>query len=207
MFISFEGIDFSGKSTQCRLAVAHLESRGRRVHALREPGGTDVSEAIRAVLLDTRFHGLDPVAELLLFSAARAQLVRERLRPEIDGGSVIVADRFLDSTTAYQGYGRGLDRTAIGHVHALATDGLIPDLTILIDINVDVSLERRARQQRSIDRMESADHAFFIRVRNGYLELAAMHPDRFRVLDGMRPISSIAEEVGSLLDTLLETTP
>jgi dTMP kinase len=204
MFITFEGIDFSGKSTQCARAVSHLGARGHAVDLLREPGGTDVSEAIRGVLLDTRYHGLDPVAELLLFSAARAQLVRERIRPALAGGRIVVADRFLDSTTVYQGFGRGIDRDAIGHVHALATDGLLPDLTILIDITVEESLARRAADGRSIDRMESADGDFFRRVREGYLTLAAGSAGRVQVLDGMRPVDVIASDVREMLDRLLE---
>ena len=204
MFISFEGIDFSGKSTQCALAVDHLASRGHAVELLREPGGTEVSEAIRSVLLDTRYHGLEPVAELFLFSAARAQLVRERIRPALASGRIVVADRFHDSTTVYQGYGRGIDRSAIGHVHALATGGLQPDLTILVDISVEESLHRRAVQQRSIDRMEAADADFFLRVRDGYLALAAEAPGRIHVLDGSRPVDAIAADIRALLDRQLE---
>lgn len=204
MFITFEGIDFSGKSTQCVRAVAHLEARGHTVDLLREPGGTDVSEAIRSVLLDTRYHGLEPVAELLLFSAARAQLVRERIRPALRLGRIVVADRFLDSTTVYQGYGRGIDRDAIGHIHALATDGLLPDLTILIDITVDESLTRRVALGRSVDRMESADTDFFMRVREGYLTLAAESGGRVRVVDGMRSVEEIEADVRGLIDHLLE---
>lgn len=207
MFISFEGIDFSGKSTQCALAVAHLASRGHMVELLREPGGTDVSEAIRSVLLDTRYHGLAPVAELFLFSAARAQLVRERIRPALSGGSIVVADRFHDSTTVYQGYGRGIDRTSISHVHALATDGLLPDLTILVDISVEESLRRRVVQQRSIDRMEAATSDFFFRVREGYLALAEQEPARIHVLDGSRPVEVIAADIRTLLDRHLEVRP
>lgn len=204
MFITFEGIDFSGKSTQCARAVSHLCERGHMVDLLREPGGTDVSEAIRGVLLDTRYHGLEPAAELLLFSAARAQLVRERIRPALSEGRIVVADRFLDSTTVYQGFGRGIDLDAIGHVHALATDGLLPDLTILIDITVDESLARRTADGRSIDRMESADRDFFTRVREGYLTLAAGSASRVQVVDGMRPVEMIASDVRVLLDRLLE---
>jgi dTMP kinase len=204
MFITFEGIDFSGKSTQCARAVAHLGARGHEVDLLREPGGTEVSEAIRGVLLDTRYHGLEPVAELLLFSAARAQLVRERIRPALAQGCIVVADRFLDSTTVYQGFGRGIDRAAIGHIHAIATDGLLPDLTILIDIPVEESLARRAADGRSIDRMESADSTFFTRVREGYLTLASESAGRVQVVDGMRPVEEIAADVRALLDRLLQ---
>lgn len=193
MLITFEGIDGSGKSTQARRLVEALRAAGRDVQAVREPGGTTLGERVRALLLDPASR-IAPTAELLLFSAARAQLVEDVVRPALRSGAVVVADRFYDSTTAYQGGGRGLaDVERLDDLHALATGGLAPDLTFLMDVPVDVATDRRAR--RAEDRMEAGGDAFFERVRAAYLALAARHPERVVVLDGTRPPNDVHAEV------------
>lgn len=184
MFISFEGIDFSGKSTQCSRAETWFEERGRHCMRVREPGGTAVSERIRDILLDTGHTAMDAVTEMLLFSAARSQVVRESIAPALERGLIVLADRFHDSTTAYQGYGRQIDLDDIMHVHRLAMHGVVPDLTLYFDIDPAVSERRRIALGRGADRMEQADRAFFNRVRNGYLELARREPGRILVIDG-----------------------
>lgn len=200
-FLTLEGIDFSGKSTQCRRIIRWFEEHGFPHLLVREPGGTSVSEAIRGLLLDPAHAGMTPGAELFLFSAARAQLVTERIRPALESGVSVIADRFFDSTTAYQGYGRGLDLDAIFRIHALATGGLEPDLTLCYDIPWEVSAERRRMRGGTLDRMEAADRAFFERVRLGYLALAERFPRRFVVIDG----SADEERVGRATIDLLET--
>jgi dTMP kinase len=195
MFITFEGIDCSGKSTQ----IDHLIRKLRRGHwdvlVVREPGGTEISERIRTLLLDVRHGEMDGSTELLLFSASRSQLVTERIQPALERGDIVIADRFHDSTTAYQGFGRGIDVEAITHIHRIATHGLSPDISFFLDISVEESLKRRSARAGSIDRMEAADTAFFERVREGYLSIASISPSRFRIIDGMRPAEPIAEEI------------
>lgn len=195
MFISFEGIDCSGKSTQIDLLAKRLDALRREVLIVREPGGTEISERIRALLLDLKHSEMDRHTELLLFSASRSQLVMERILPAMNRGAVVIADRFHDSTTAYQGYGRGLDIRSIEHVHTIATHRILPDLSFFIDISVEESLHRRTTRLVSADRMETADNAFFERVRQGYLQIASMAPSRFRIIDGMRKPESIAEDI------------
>ncbi|MBR9975848.1 MAG: dTMP kinase [Bacteroidetes bacterium] len=195
MFITFEGIDGSGKSTQIELLARRLEMQKHEVLIVREPGGTQISERIRDLLLDMRHGEMNAHTELLLFSASRSQLVIERIIPALRRGTVVIADRFHDSTTAYQGYGRGLDITAIDHVHAMATHGLMPDLSVFLDIPIEESLRRRDDRSGQRDRMESADHAFFERVQNGYRFIASTSPARFRVIDGTPPADDVAETI------------
>jgi dTMP kinase len=202
-FITLEGIDFSGKSTQCGHLLAWFEARGLPTLLVREPGGTAISEQIRALLLDTRFDAMNPVSELLLFSAARAQLVRERIAPALASGISVIADRFHDSTTAYQGYGRGLDLDAIFRIHTLATDGLEPDRTLYYDISYETSLERRHARGRDADRMEAGDRRFFERVRAGYLALAERFPSRFIVVDGARDEAAVARDTIEIVTNVL----
>ncbi|MDX9757972.1 MAG: dTMP kinase [Bacteroidota bacterium] len=195
MFISFEGIDCSGKSTQIDLLAQRLEENGYEVLIVREPGGTPISERIRELLLDLRHREMDRHTELLLFSASRSQLVTERILPALHAGIVVIADRFHDSTTAYQGYGRGLDITSIEHVQNIATHQVYPDRSFFLDISVAESIERRKLRLANVDRMEEADGAFFQRVRDGYLHIASTAPSRFRIIDGMRAPEPIAEEI------------
>ncbi len=185
MFLTLEGIDFSGKSTQAKLLVDAL-SRERAVCFLREPGGTPISERIRSILLDKKNLELTDRAELLLFSASRAQLVTGVIRPALARGEIVICDRYYDSTTAYQGAGRGLPMDAVRTINAFATGGLVPDLTLFIDIPVEEIERRRAAAGKGFDRMEAAGREFFQRVRDGYIALAASEPDRFVRIDGTR---------------------
>ncbi len=201
MFISFEGIDFSGKTTQIERLARCFREADESVLLVREPGGTTLSEHIRDLLLDTAHELMHPVTELLLFSSARSQLVHEVIAPALARSEHVIADRFFDSTTAYQGFGRGLDVERILSLHDLASHGVTPDLTIIIDISVEESLRRRSLDGRKTDRMEQADIAFFDRVRNGYLALARRYPSRIRIIDGMQSVDAITARIQSLIDS------
>jgi dTMP kinase len=179
--LTFEGLDGSGKSTQITALADLLGEKGREVIVLREPGGTTISERIRDLLLDVNLKEMDTLAELLLYEASRAQLIAEQIRPALAEGLVVILDRFYDSSTAYQGYGRGLDLDLLRELHRVIANGVEPLLTFFIDVPPAESL---GRLQGERDRMELEQLDFFKRVRAGYLETAAGDPDRFIVLDG-----------------------
>jgi dTMP kinase len=198
--VTFEGGEGCGKSTQLKLLAHRLEAAGVAVRTLREPGGTAVGEAVRAILLDPDHTGLDDTAEILLYEAARAQLVAEVIEPALEAGEVVLCDRFYDSTTAYQGHARGIP---LGHVDALnlaATGGLAPDRTIVLDVEPELGLTRATTQ--GADRLESEDLAFHQRVRCGFLAIAAEEPDRVRVVDASGDVDSVAERVAASLADL-----
>ncbi len=197
LFITFEGPEGSGKSTQARLLAEWLSAQGLNVLFTREPGGTSIGDRIRQILLSPNSAGLVPEAEVLLFSASRAQLVREAILPHLEAGGIVVCDRYADSTYAYQGYGRGLDMDTLRRITHFATQGLVPDLTFLIDIPVEEGLRRKRRGNGEDDwnRMEAELHAYHERVREGYLELAAQEPARWVVLDGRKPVEVVQEQV------------
>lgn len=199
MFISFEGLDFSGKTTQAKLLVEHLISQKCEVLFLREPGGTTISEKIRDILLDKKNCGMSDVAELLLFSSARAQLVHEVIVPAINQNKIVVCDRFTDSTVAYQGYGRGIPLEYINSMNRLATGGLTPDLTFFVDITVDEIYRRQQKAEKAIDRMESAGDGFFDKARNGYWMIAQEFPERFVVVNGLMPVDEIQNEIRAIV--------
>ncbi|MDZ4699179.1 MAG: dTMP kinase [Rhodothermales bacterium] len=202
MLISFEGIDGSGKSTQVALLKQRLEAQGYVVDLVREPGGTPLSERIRTLLLDPALV-VDPMTELLLFSASRAQLVREHLQPSLAKGNIVICDRFFDSTTVYQGAGRGLDRDGwLDGFNRRVTGGLVPSRTYLIDMDPDEALRRRAARggKAARDRMEQADPEFYARIVNAYRALARAEPARWCVIDGRRSIEEIAQHVWSDLN-------
>jgi dTMP kinase len=200
MFISFEGIDFSGKSTQIELLKDYLVEHSKKVEIIREPGGTEISEKIRSILLDNKNAVMFAEAELLLFSASRAQLVREKIRPYLEKGIYVISDRFHDSSTAYQGYGRGISLNVVNEVHNLAIGETIPDLTFFIDIPVGIANERRKKKSKGkLDRIEVADTEFYNRVRNGYLEIARKE-ERFKVIDGTQTIETIQNQIISELE-------
>ncbi len=194
MFITFEGLDYSGKSTQVQLLVSRLSRQQFNVLLLREPGGTEIGERIRTILLDKEATTMTTVAELFLFSASRAQLVEEVIRPALDGGLVVVCDRFYDSTTAYQGSGRQIGLETVQTINRAATGGLSPSLTLFIDIPLDELEKRMRRAQGGKDRMESNGRDFYEKVRSGYLNLAKKEK-RFVVINGMQSIDVIEEEV------------
>lgn len=181
-----EGIEGSGKSTLAGSLAREMEKAGCRVVATAEPGGSGVGERIRELLLDPSC-AINPRAELLLFEAARAQHVDTLIIPALESGAVVVSDRFRDSTTAYQGYARGIDLELVEQINRFATRGLRPDLTLLLDLPVDIGLAR----QRRVDRMSAEDIEFHERVRQGFLAIARSEPDRFVVLDAARPFDEV----------------
>lgn len=197
MLITFEGVDGSGKSTQAGRLVDHLRAEGYTVTLVREPGGTALSERVRALLLDTALT-IDPFAELLLFSAARAQLVTEKIKPALKAGKIVVCDRFYDSTTAYQGAGRGLDDPAwLQRFHHKVTGGLVPDRTYLVEVPPAVAQARReaANGASTPDRMEAADADFYRAVAAAYARLAEKEPGRFVCLDGTQTIEALHAQI------------
>ncbi|PKN32716.1 MAG: dTMP kinase [Deltaproteobacteria bacterium HGW-Deltaproteobacteria-19] len=207
-FITFEGIEGSGKSTQIRLASQHLEERGIRPLVTGEPGGTSLGVKIRELLLNRGPVEIGAESELLLFAAARSQHVQALILPALREGRWVLCDRFSDATIAYQGFGRGLDVAFVRNVNTFAGGGLVPRLTILVDLPVETglgrALDRAARQSGPAeDRFEHEEMAFHRRVRSGYIEMARREPDRFRVVDGDRSIQEIHREVCMHLDALL----
>jgi dTMP kinase len=198
-FISLEGGEGAGKSTQHRRIVEWLSSQGRTVVEAREPGGTPVSEQIRQVLLDTRNAGLNATAELLLMFAARSQLVQEVILPALADGNVIVCDRFADASYAYQGGGRELGAETVAKVEQLVLKDLQPDLTLLFDVPVELGMTRVAGRGEA-DRFEVESVRFFERVREAYLERAAANPQRFRIIDA----SQGQEQVWNQVETVLK---
>lgn len=186
LFISFEGSEGCGKSTQIGMLCEWLEAAGRKVTRVREPGGTALGEEVRHLLKHSAAgEGMTAEAEILLFSASRAQLTREVILPALaDPNAVVVADRFVDSTTVYQGMARGLDREAVRAINRLATGGVMPNLTLVLDLPVAVVRARLAARGEAHDRLEREDDGFFERVRQGYLDLANAEPKRILVLDG-----------------------
>lgn len=194
VFISFEGIEGSGKSTQARLLSDSFEAEGYRVFLTREPGGTMLGDRIRDILLDPRHTMMHELTELLLYNAARAQHLQEKIMPELAAGSVVITDRFTDSTVAYQGYGRGLDISTIYALDMIATGGFTPRLTVLLDMEVAEGLERN-REARKSDRFELEALAFHQRVREGFLDIAKSNPDRFVIIDA----SVSVKDAGSII--------
>lgn len=194
MFITFEGIDFCGKSTQVELLKKYLTSKKKIVELIREPGGTTISEMVRSILLDKVHENMCNETEIFLFSASRAQLVREKIRPYLMKGYYVISDRFHDSSTAYQGFGRGLSIETIIKIHNLAIGETIPDITFFIDISVGEA-ENRKRQKlhRELDRIEVSERDFFEKVRNGYLYLSK--DKRFRKLDGTQSVQEIHKQI------------
>jgi dTMP kinase len=190
-FITFEGIEGCGKSTQADLVREFLEGRGFSVLVTREPGGSPIGEQIRRILLEPANHGMVALTELLLYEASRCQHVEAVIRPALDAGKVVICDRFFDASTAYQGYGRGLDIAMVGRLNLVATGSRKPDLTIVLDLPVDVGLKRLGKK---LDRIEREAVEFHQRVRKGYLRIARDEPGRVKVVNA----------AGSIDDTLLE---
>ncbi len=181
-FISFEGIEGTGKSTQAKLLQQSLLGLGYEVILTEEPGGTLISLRIREILLSVDHTNMRPLTELLLYNAARAQHIEEVILPALNRGAVVITDRFTDSTFAYQGYGRGIDLNLLESIDKIATNGLRPDITMLLDLDVETGLKRNRRINKT-DRLELEDVEFHERVRKGYHELAAKEPERIKVLD------------------------
>jgi dTMP kinase len=208
-FVVLEGPDGAGKSVQATRLAERLRSIGHAVTLTREPGGTRLGEQVRAILLDPSDVTRGPLADALLFSAARAQLLAEVIRPALERGETVVCDRYATSTLAYQGYGSGLDLAALRTLQAWATGGLEPDLVVLIDIAVGIGLARRqVGRSDELTRFEDGsrhDLAFHERVRAGYREMAAADPDGWIVVDGNGPVDAVAEEVARRVEATLGT--
>lgn len=199
-FITFEGPEGAGKSTQAAMLISKLEARGLEVMYSREPGGTKLGEAIRGILqYNAAAEDPCPESEVLLFEASRAQLVRNVIQPALERGAWVICDRFADSTTAYQGFGRGFPVELMETINQFAIGDTVPDMTILLDVNVSLGMQRCAKRQAGqkikYDRIESEALEFHERVRQGYLRLAEKFPERFRKVDAMRDTAPIASDI------------
>jgi dTMP kinase len=208
LFITFEGTEGCGKSTQVELLAQRIGALGHRVRTLREPGGTPIGEEIRHTLKHSKVNvTMTYETELLLMNASRAQLVRETIRPALAVGEIIVCDRFYDSTTAYQGYGRGLDLALVRSVIDFAVGDTQPDLTLLLHVPPEVSADRLRSRQATLpfvrDRMEEGDRHFFARVAEGFKAIAAAEPDRVRVVNGSGPVEIVCEKIWELVQPVL----
>ncbi|MFZ4437865.1 MAG: dTMP kinase [Syntrophales bacterium] len=207
-FITFDGIEGCGKTTQIRLAEVWLRERGLSVLATAEPGGTPLGRKIREILLNRGSCLIGAEAELLLFAAARAQHVREAILPALEKGEWVLCDRFADATLAYQGFGRGLDAGFIRTLNAFSGQGLEPERTLLFDLPVEVGLARAKKRASGLlpevaeDRFEQEERAFHGRIRKGYLALAAAEPERFRIIDGAGSVETVQREVCRCLEVL-----
>jgi dTMP kinase len=204
MFITFEGIEGSGKSTQAKLLAEYLRGKGLSVVLTREPGGVELSERIRSILIDPS-SDISPKAELFLFLASRAQHVSELILPALRRDQIVICDRFADASVAYQGYGRGLDIRMIRKLNDWAICGIRPDLTLLLDLSPEIGL-RRVRLSSTLDRIEEEDLEFHRRVRKGYLEIARAEPDRFLILPAERGVDEIQGMVREAVETCLRTS-
>jgi dTMP kinase len=201
MFISFEGIEGSGKTTQVELLIHVLQAKGYECIVTREPGATRIGHKIRGILLDAAHNDMVPLTELLLYEADRAQHLHEVIKPALAANKVVVSDRFFDATTVYQGYARGYDLELIEQIHQIVTEGLRPDLTLILDLPVHLGLERAWQRIHSRsggvpeDRFEKEALAFHERVRHGYLTLARDEPKRFRVIDASKDPQSVHKDI------------
>lgn len=194
LFITVEGTDGSGKSTQIALMAEYLRKMGHEVVLTREPGGTNISEKIRSIILDPENREMGYIAEALLYASSRAQHVAELIKPSVEQGKVVICDRFVDSTYVYQGFGRGIDMEILESVNKIAMDGMFPDITFFFDISPEVALKRRI-QATGADRIENEKMEFHMKVYHGYKSLAAKDPDRIKTIDADRSIEEIAEDV------------
>ncbi|MBW1899014.1 MAG: dTMP kinase [Deltaproteobacteria bacterium] len=210
MFITLEGIEGSGKTTQVNNIIRFFEKRGDDCIVTREPGGTEIGKQIRTILLNPGNRNLFPLTELLLYAADRAQHIKEKIIPELSSGKTVICDRFFDATTIYQGFARGLDMKLIQNLHHIVLDDLKPDLTILFDLPVKTGLTRAWKQidegsrSNAETRFEKEALAFHEKVRSGYLELAGQEPDRIRIIDASKKKKKVSEEILAILTHELE---
>ena len=202
-FITVEGGEGVGKTTNLEYIRAAIEHRGKTLHVTREPGGTPIAERIRSLLLDPANTGMAADCELLLVFAARAEHLARVIRPTLEAGEWILCDRFTDATYAYQGGGRGLSRQRIGELETMVQGDLRPDLTLLLDVPVEIGLSR-AGARGALDRFEQEEVAFFERVRQAYLERAAAAPARYRVIDASRPLVDVQAQIDHALKVILD---
>jgi dTMP kinase len=208
-FISLEGIDGSGKTTQLRLLERYLQSLGLEVVVAREPGGTEVGEAIRQLLLNSKTSHLRPLSELLLYYASRNQNLYEKILPALEAECWVLCDRYVDASAAYQGYGRGVELDVIEYLNRITIGRNLPDLTLLIDIDPRMGLARARERNRqdTVDegRFEKESLEFYNRVRQGYLEIAQSAPKRIRVINGGQPIGVVHQQILSIITSLIQT--
>ena len=197
LFITFEGPDGSGKTTQIKLLAENLTAQGHAVLSLREPGGTAIGDQIREIVHALRNKEMSPRAECLLYAAARAQLIDQVLKPHLDQGGIVVCDRYADSTMAYQAYGRGLDRSAVRQIISFATLDLKPDVTFYIDIDVAEGIARRKKSGDDYNRMDDQALEFHRRVRAGYLEMIEAEPARWVKINGLQAVEQIQLQIRS----------
>ena len=199
MFITFEGTEGSGKTTQINHLANKLSDACYSVQNTREPGGSNIGDQIREILLSTANEKLSATSELLLYAASRAQHVREIIVPALKNGKIVISDRFSDATVAYQGYGRNLDLVLINHLNQIATDGLAPDITFLLNLPVEIGLQRASISRGKLDRIERESLEFHERVQNGYLSIAKEDTNRIKIIDATQPIDVIFNEIWSIL--------
>jgi dTMP kinase len=202
-FISFEGIDFSGKTTQIDLLKEQLQESGKKVVLMREPGGTAISEKIREILLDKNNVEMTNVCEVLLYSAARHQLVSQRIIEELNSGNFVIADRYVDSTTTYQGYGRKLPMKFINQLNLIATEGIMPNITFYLDLSLAKLKQRMKIHNGPIDRLENTGTDFYNRIRKGYYKIAELEKERYKIIDASKTIKQINSEIWEFVITKL----
>lgn len=205
MFITLEGPEGSGKSSQINMLADYLRQKGVSILVTREPGGTPIGDQIRRVVHDVGNVAMTPQTEMLLYSASRAQLVAEVIRPALAAGQLVLCDRFYDSTIAYQGYGRGLDLADLYTITRFATGGLKPDLTLLLDLPVAEGLSRRAENGLEMNRLDRETISFHQRVRQGYKQMAAQEPERWVVVDAARPLTEVQKELRRIITKQLDS--
>jgi dTMP kinase len=203
MFVTFEGSEGSGKSTQIELLAESLRGQDHAVVTTREPGGTSIGEQVRDCLHDIENTRMTAAAEVLLYSASRSQLVKEVIMPALAQGQIVLSDRYADSTLAYQGFGRQLDLETLVRITNFATGGLTPDMTLFLDVDVKAGLARRTVGQAEINRMDLQELEFYERVRMGYLTLATQEPDRWIIIDANRPVDEIQADIRSHMEERL----
>lgn len=201
-FITVEGIEGVGKTTNMEFLQQQITAAGKELVVTREPGGTPLGEAIRGLLLDPQYKGMDPDCELQLMFAARAEHLDKVIKPAIEAGKWVLCDRFTDATWAYQGGGRGLDTNKIAELERLVQGDFRPDLTLLLDVPVAVGLAR-AGKRSAPDRFEQEKDGFFERVRQAYLDMAATHDGRYRVIDASRPLENVQQQIAEALQVML----
>lgn len=204
LFITFEGPDGSGKSTQITRLKEYLSSKGYDVLLVREPGGTRISEQIRSVILDTENKGMNPICEAMLYAASRAQLTHQVIIPALEEGRMVIADRFVDSSIVYQGYARGLGEEMVATINSYATGGLAPDITFLINIPAEVGITRKNNQQK-LDRLEEEGISFHKKVHEGYNRLKDKN-NRIVEIDGTKSIDEIAREIETIITEKLSNS-
>jgi len=202
LLITIEGMDGSGKTTQINMIRDYISEKGYNVVLVREPGSTKISEKIRDIILDPANGTMAATTEMLLYASARAQLVAEVIKPAIENGSVVVCDRFIDSSIAYQGFGRGIDINTIMDVNMAAMDGMMPNITFFIDISPEVALKRRMASSTA-DRIEQERMEFHMKAYEGYKRLANLYPERIKTIDGNRTVEEISQEIRKWLDTVV----